>query len=105
MVYAVIQTPPGTTLEQTNQVARKLQELAEEIDGVQSVSSLAGFEVLTQGRGSNAGTCLINLKPWDQRKHTSEEIIEELEEKAVSIGAIVEFFQPPAVPGYGAAGG
>ena len=105
MVYAVIQTPPGTTLEQTNQVARKLQELAEEIDGVQSVSSLAGFEVLTQGRGSNAGTCLINLKPWDERKQTSEEIIQELEEKAHSIGAIVEFFQPPAVPGYGAAGG
>jgi len=105
MLYAIIQTPPGSTLEQTNQVARRLQAAAEEIDGVQSVSSLAGYEVLTQGRGSNAGTCLINLKPWSERKHTSEEIVMELEEKARNIGAIVEFFQPPAVPGYGAAGG
>src|SRR5690606_35578419 len=65
-----------------------------------------GFEVLTQGRGSNAGTCLINLEPWHERKHTVREIIEELEEKVKDIpGAQIEFFDPPAVPGYGAAGG
>lgn len=62
MIYAIIQTPPGSTLELTNEVSRKLQEIAEEIDGIQSVSSLAGYEILTEGRGSNAGTCLINLK-------------------------------------------
>jgi hydrophobic/amphiphilic exporter-1 (mainly G- bacteria), HAE1 family len=105
MIYAVVQTPPGSTLEQTNQVIRKLQGIVEKMVGVDSVSSLAGFEVLTQGRGSNAGTCLINLKTWDNRQQNAEEIIEELEEKVVNIGAIVEFFQPPAVPGYGAAGG
>src|SRR5690606_16367962 len=32
-------------------------------------------------------------------------ILEELEEKTKDIGAIVEFFGPPAIPGYGAAGG
>lgn len=105
MLYAIVQTPPGSTLEQTNQVIRKLQDILEETEGVESVSSLAGFEVLTQGRGSNAGTCLVNLKPWSEREHTSEEIVEELEEKVRDIGAIIEFFQPPAVPGYGAAGG
>lgn len=105
MVYAIIQTPPGTTLEQTNDVSRKLQDVAMKVDGVASVSSLAGYEVLTEGRGSNAGTCLINLKPWSERHHSATEIIEELEERAHEIGAVVEFFQPPAVPGYGAAGG
>jgi hydrophobic/amphiphilic exporter-1 (mainly G- bacteria), HAE1 family len=75
------------------------------VDGIQSVSSLAGYEVLTEGRGSNTGTCLINLKPWSERTHTVTQIIEELEEKAKDIGAIVEFFEPPAIPGYGAAGG
>ena len=105
MIYAIIQTPPGTTLEQTNAVSRQLQTIAEEVDGIQSVSSLAGYEVLTEGRGSNAGTCLISLKPWSERKHNVTQIIEELEEKAKDIGAIVEFFEPPAVPGYGAASG
>lgn len=106
MIYAIIQTPPGSTLERTNDVARKLQEICEQIDGVQSVSALAGYEVLTEGRGSNAGTCLINLKDWNERKHSAREIIEELEEHSGEIpGATIEFFEPPAVPGYGAAGG
>jgi hydrophobic/amphiphilic exporter-1 (mainly G- bacteria), HAE1 family len=105
MIYAIVQTPPGTTLERTNDVSRDLQRIAEKVEGVASVSSLAGYEVLTEGRGSNAGTCLINLKGWSQRKHNVTEIIEELEEKSKDLGAVVEFFQPPAVPGYGAAGG
>jgi HAE1 family hydrophobic/amphiphilic exporter-1 len=106
MIYAIIQTPPGSTLERTNDLARRVQEIAEHVDGIQSVSALAGYEVLTEGRGSNAGTCLINLKDWSQRKHNVNEIIEELEEKCKEIqGATIEFFGPPAVPGYGAAGG
>ena len=106
MIYAIVQTPPGSTLERTNDITRKLQAIAEKVEGIQSVSALAGYEVLTEGRGSNAGTCLINLKPWNDRKHTVNEIIYELEERAKVIpGATIEFFDPPAVPGYGAAGG
>lgn len=105
MIYAIIQTPPGSTLETTNKVARHLQSLAKQIEGVESVSSLAGYEVLTEGRGSNAGTCIINLKDWSERKQSVKQIIEELEEKTKNFGAVVEYFQPPAVPGYGAASG
>lgn len=105
ILYAIVQTPPGTTLEHTNEVVRQLQRVVKEVPGVQSVSSLAGYEVLTQGRGSNAGTCLINLKPWSEREMTSQEIVEELEKRSKDLGAIIEFFQPPAVPGYGSAGG
>lgn len=105
MIYAIIQTPPGSTLERTNAVARNLQKVAEEVEGIQSVSSLAGFEVLTEGRGSNAGTCIINLKDWSARKHSVKEIIEELEEKTKDFGAVIEYFEPPAVPGYGSSDG
>ena len=106
MIYAIIQTPPGSTLERTNQIALELQKASEDIDGVSSVSSLAGYEVLTEGTGSNSGTCLINLKNWSERKESAMEIIEQLEKKAKEIpGANIEFFQPPAIPGYGAAGG
>ena len=104
-IYAIIQTPPGATLERTNQVSRELQEICEEIEGVESVSSLAGYEIMTEGRGSNSGTCLINLKPWDEREHTVHEIMEELEEKSQNLGAIIEYFEPPAVPGFGSSGG
>jgi HAE1 family hydrophobic/amphiphilic exporter-1 len=106
MFYAVIQTPPGSSLERTNEVAERLQKIAEKIEDVQSVSCLAGYEILTEGTGSNSGTCLINLKGWNERKHSVQAVIDELEEKSKEIsGATIEFFQPPAVPGYGAAGG
>jgi HAE1 family hydrophobic/amphiphilic exporter-1 len=106
MFYAVVQTPPGSSLERTNEVAERLQKIAEGVEGVSSVSSMAGYEILTEGTGSNSGSCLINLKSWEDRKHSVQEIIHELEEKSKDIsGANIEFFQPPAVPGYGAAGG
>ena len=105
MIYAIIQTPPGATLERTNDVAKKLQKICEEADGVESVSSLAGYEIMTEGRGSNAGTCLINLKPWSERHHSVHEIMEELEEKTKNLGAVIEYFEPPAVPGFGSSGG
>ncbi|MGV6945281.1 efflux RND transporter permease subunit [Sphingobacterium kyonggiense] len=106
MIYAIIQTPPGSTLECTNQAANKLQDEAEKIDGISSVSSLAGYEILTEGTGANTGTLLINLKDWSERKESAQEIMEQLENLAKGIpGASIEFFQPPAVPGYGAAGG
>ena len=104
-IYAIIQTPPGTTLERTNEISKKLQAIAKNVEGVSSVTSLAGYEILTEGRGSNAGTCLINLKDWDERKHNVKEIIKELEEKAKDLPANIEYFEPPAVPGYGTSDG
>lgn len=104
-IYGIIQTPPGATLERTNEVSQRLQKICEEVDGVESVSSLAGYEIMTEGRGSNAGTCLINLKPWSEREHSVTEIMEELEEKSKGLGSIVEFFEPPAIPGFGSSGG
>ncbi|AKD54170.1 multidrug transporter AcrB [Spirosoma radiotolerans] len=104
-IYAIIQTPPGTTLEKTNQVSQSLQKICEEVPGIESVSSLAGYEIMTEGRGSNAGTCLINLKPWGDRDKNVKEIMEELEGKSRNLGATIEFFEPPAIPGFGTSGG
>lgn len=106
VIYGIIQTPPGSTLEYTNHKSHELQAICQELDEVTSVTSLAGYEILTQGRGSNAGTCLINLKPWAERERTSKEIIEDLEKRGQKIANVkLEFFEPPAVPGFGAAGG
>lgn len=106
MLYGIVQTPPGSTLEYTNAKCHELQAICKEMDEIASVSSIAGYEVLTEGRGSNAGTCLINLKPWSERKLNSKQIIEELEARGTEISNVrLEFFEPPAVPGFGAAGG
>ena len=104
-IYAIVQTPPGSTLETTNEVAQELQKICEEIPEVASVSSLAGYEIMTEGRGSNAGTCLIDLKPWQEREKGVLEVMEELEERTKDLGAVIEYFEPPAVPGFGSSAG
>ncbi|PRP91181.1 Efflux pump membrane transporter BepE [Enhygromyxa salina] len=106
IIYAVIQTPPGSTLEYTNAKSQELEKIAKQVEGVSSVTSVAGYEILTEGRGSNAGTAIINLKDWSEREQTAREIIEELEEASHEITDVkLEFFEPPAIPGFGAAGG
>ncbi len=104
--YCLISTPAGSTLERTDAVLGQIQKVANQMEDVQSVSTTAGFEILTEGTGANSGTALINLKDWKDRKHSMFEVMQELEEKTKGIkGALIEFFAPPAVPGYGAAGG
>ncbi|MEN9702355.1 MAG: hypothetical protein RIR55_1697 [Bacteroidota bacterium] len=104
--YCLISTPAGSTLERTDEVLGQIQKVANNMEDVQSVSTTAGFEILTEGTGANSGTALINLKDWKDRKHSMFEVMQELEEKTKGIkGALIEFFAPPAVPGYGAAGG
>jgi HAE1 family hydrophobic/amphiphilic exporter-1 len=106
IIYAVLQTPPGSTLEYTNDKSQQLEKIAKEIEEVTSVTSLAGYEVLTEGRGSNSGTCIINLKNWSDRKRTARQLIDVLEEKCRRMSNVkLEFFEPPAVPGFGTAGG
>lgn len=105
MIYAILQTPPGSTLEYTFSISRRLQEICLEVPEVETAVALAGYEIMTEGRGSNAGTVLIQLKDWSKRKRTLAEVREELEEKTKNLPAVVEFFEPPAVPGFGTSGG
>jgi HAE1 family hydrophobic/amphiphilic exporter-1 len=106
IIYAVLQTPPGSTLEYTNAKSRELEQIAKQIKEVSSVTSLAGYEVLTEGRGSNSGTCIINLKNWADRNRTAPELIGDLKERCRKMSNVkLEFFEPPAVPGFGTAGG
>ena len=104
--YAIVLTPAGSTIERTDAVVSEIQKVAATIGDIQSVSTIAGFEILTEGTEACSGTCLVNLKSWGARKHTVDEVMKLLEEKTKNIkGATIEFFPPPAVPGYGAAGG
>ncbi len=104
--YASITTPAGSTLERTKAIVNEIQKSCEGIEAIESISSLAGSNILTDGRGATYGTCLINLKNWDDRSESVDEIIDLVTEKTSHIkDAKIEFFPPPAVPGYGNASG
>ncbi|WP_159658768.1 efflux RND transporter permease subunit [Methylicorpusculum oleiharenae] len=105
-IYANITTPSGATLERTEKVVNEVQKIASAVDGVNSVSSLAGFSVLSDGTGAVYGMNLISLKNWEQRSVSDKDVISTLEEKTRHIkDAGIEFFTPPPVPGYGNSSG
>lgn len=105
-IYAAITTPSGSTLERTEKVVDLIQETAQKIPGVETVSSLAGFSVLSDGIGASYGMNLIGLKKWDERAYSDKEVIQQLNERTSFIkDAKVEFFTPPPVPGYGNSSG
>ncbi len=104
--YASITTPSGSTLERTKEVVNEIQRNCGGIEAIESVSTLAGTNILSDGTGATYGTCLVNLKPWDKRSESVDDVIAILEEKTGHIkDAQIEFFPPPAVPGYGNASG
>jgi hydrophobic/amphiphilic exporter-1 (mainly G- bacteria), HAE1 family len=104
--YASITTPPGATLERTKEVVNAVSSACSEISAVESVSSLSGTNILSDGTGATYGTVLVNLKSWSERAQSVSEIINEVEVRTAEIkDARIELFPPPAVPGYGNASG
>jgi hydrophobic/amphiphilic exporter-1 (mainly G- bacteria), HAE1 family len=105
-IYANVTAPTGSTLERTEKVVDEVQRIASDVEVVTSVSSLAGFSILSEGTGAVYGMNLISLKNWNERMASDREIISVLEEKTKHIkDASIEFFTPPPVPGYGNSSG
>ncbi|GAB4268252.1 MAG: efflux RND transporter permease subunit [Methylomicrobium sp.] len=105
-VYANITAPAGATLERTERAVDEVQRIASSLAAASSVSSLAGFSLLSEGTGAVYGMNLISLKNWNDRAENDKDIIARLEEKTRHIkDAQIEFFTPPPVPGYGNSSG
>ncbi|MCU0318992.1 MAG: efflux RND transporter permease subunit [Flavobacteriales bacterium] len=104
--YVSVTTPAGATLERTKDVVNAIQRAGQDIPEVQSISTLAGTNILSDGTGATYGTCLFNLKPWEERDRSVEDLIAEVEGRIAHLkDAQIELFPPPAVPGYGNASG
>jgi HAE1 family hydrophobic/amphiphilic exporter-1 len=106
MIYVSVTSPVGATLERTSSTLDKIQKIIQKEGSVESFSSLAGYSILTESTGSAYGMGMINLKPWDKRDKTTDELIQDFIQKTKHIQeAQIEFFSPPTVPGFGNASG
>jgi hydrophobic/amphiphilic exporter-1 (mainly G- bacteria), HAE1 family len=104
--YVNVTSPPGATLERTKDVVDAIAAAGRGLEGVESIATLAGTNVLSDGTGASYGTCVVNLRPWHERRHSVAEVIAELKRRTAHVqGADLEFFPPPAIPGYGNASG
>ena len=106
MIYVNVTTPPGATVERTQLVLEEVYAAANKMDAVESVSTLAGYSLVNEVAGASYGMGMINLKPWEERKASVNELMAQLSQKVKHItDASIEFFPPPTVPGFGNASG
>ncbi|PTT19605.1 hydrophobe/amphiphile efflux-1 family RND transporter [Chryseobacterium sp. HMWF028] len=102
MVYISVTTPQGATVERTEKVLDEVTVIAKKINGVENVTTLAGYSIVTEIAGSSYGMAMINLKDWKERNISVNDLITELSDKTKSIAdAQIEIFAPPTVPGFG----
>jgi HAE1 family hydrophobic/amphiphilic exporter-1 len=102
MVYVNVTTPQGATVERTEKALDEITKIAKSIDGVDNVTTLAGYSIVTEIAGASYGMGMINLKDWSDRDISVNEFIAELTEKTRGISdAQIEIFAPPTVPGFG----
>lgn len=102
MAYVSVTTPQGATVERTEKVLDEVTEIAKKIEGVENVTTLAGYSIVTEIAGASYGMAMINLKDWKDRNISVNEFIAELSKRTKGISdAQIEIFAPPTVPGFG----
>lgn len=102
MVYVNVTTPQGATVERTEKILDDITAIASKVEGVESVTTLAGYSLTNEIAGASYGMGMINLKAWKDRKKSADEIIGELTRQTTSVtDARIEIFSPPTVPGFG----
>ena len=106
MIYVNVEAPPGATLERSESVLSKVQAALLPLNEVETISTLAGYSLMTETEGASFGMGMINLKPWSERELTAAELIPVYQERVAHIkDADIQFFLPPTVPGFGNASG
>jgi HAE1 family hydrophobic/amphiphilic exporter-1 len=96
-------------MERTLAVTQQVEDLARATPGVESVTTAAGFTLLSFSRNTYSATIWVTLKDWGKRTKPEESyaaIKANLTKKLSRVpGAIVFAFPPPAINGVGTAGG
>ncbi|WP_312363757.1 multidrug efflux RND transporter permease subunit [Ensifer sp.] len=106
--FVVIQLPDGASLERTEAVARRSEEILRGTAGVDFVGSVVGFNFLSFAAQSNSAVQFAVLKPWDERPpdQGASALREAVTPQLLQIpDALVLAFDPPSIQGLGATGG
>jgi multidrug efflux pump len=101
---AIVQLPPGATLNRTERVFEQVRGTLEKMDGYEGMMQVAGFSFV--GQGENVGMAFIKLKPWDERDITATEFIQQANGALFGIrDAQIFVINLPTVNGLGQFGG
>lgn len=99
-----IGTAPGSTLEETNGVINKMEDILKQTEEIEHYTRVAGYGLIA-GQGTSYGTIIVRLKDWSERKgeeHSANSVMARLNAQFAQIKeAQIFLFQPAMIPGYG----
>ena len=108
-LIAMVQLPDGASLDRTDEVLRKVTDIALTVPGTVDNNAFPGLSINGFTNSPNAGLVFFNLDSFDKRKTpelTSSAIAQTMNQKlAVIEDAFIAVFPAPAVDGLGAIGG
>ena len=108
-MMASLQLPYNASLSRTSDAARQVEQTLMHTPGIESVSSIVGFNLLSTTANTYNAFFFIDFKDWDKRKSKQEQY-DELRKAVVSLPGRVRDglafgIVPSAIPGIGTAGG
>jgi HAE1 family hydrophobic/amphiphilic exporter-1 len=107
--YLNIQLPNAASLQRTELVTAKVEDMLAKSPGVRYTTSILGFSLLSLVRTSYNAFIFVTMKDWDDRKTRAEQfqvIKARLNRELSALPEGVAFsFSPPAIPGVGTSGG
>ncbi len=104
-IFADITLPPASSMERSEEIATRVDEIVKNTEGVQNTLKMAGNSIIN-GSGSSYAMVIVKLAPWSERSRTQQEILGELWGKIAGIkDARVIFFAAPTIRGFGFGGG
>src|SRR2546426_4282822 len=108
-VYLALQLPDASSLERTDQAARKIEGILSKIPGVQYTTSVVGFSLLSLVQNTYSAFFFVTFKPWSERIKPEEQytaIKANINKQLAGLTEGLAFaFPPPAIPGVGTSGG
>ena len=104
-----MQLPNAASLQRTDVVIRKIEEVVKAIPAVETFTSVSGISFLSGVPNTYSGAFFVKLRPWEERKSKQDqatELVRFLNRRLNAFPEGIAFsVTPPAIPGVGASGG
>src|SRR5436190_23228446 len=107
--FIIAQLPYAASLERTDAVCKRIEDILKHTDGVQYYTTVEGFSLLSQVQATYNAFFFATLKPWSERKKSTEQYAAIRAHLNSELGKLPEAtasaFSPPSIPGIGTSGG
>jgi len=109
MLMVSVNAKPGTSLAQTVEIRKEVEDIIYAIDGVDNIVSIEGYNIITSTIDGSALAMFVSLKDWNERtteQNSAFGIIKQIKKKTFGYSeANVAAFNLPGIPGVGNVGG